>query len=222
MHMQIDNTVLIIDDHPLFRKGVNQLISDMGNEFKLIGEAPSGEEGIKLALQHNPDLILLDLNMKGMDGIETLTELKKSNIDSFVVVLTVSNDEKDLVSALRNGADGYLLKDLEPEVLKSKLQSVMRGQMVIDQNLSEMLASSIRHDQNSPPEKQEDASLTTRENEILQLIANGNSNKLIARELDISDGTVKVHVKNLLRKLKVHSRLEAAVWALSNGFGKQH
>ena len=156
-----------------------------------------------------------------MDGIETLIELKKSNIDSFVVVLTVSNDEKDLVSALRNGADGYLLKDLEPEVLKSKLQSVISGQVTIDQNLSEMLASSIRQDKNSSPENKQDASLTTRENEILQLIANGNSNKLIARELDISDGTVKVHVKNLLRKLKVQSRLEAAVWALSNGFGKQ-
>jgi two-component system nitrate/nitrite response regulator NarL len=219
--MKLDNTVLIIDDHPLFRKGVSQLINDMEQEFKLIGEAPSGEEGIKLALQHNPDLILLDLNMKGMDGIETLIELKKSNIDSFVVVLTVSNDEKDLVSALRNGADGYLLKDLEPEVLKSKLQSVISGQVTIDQNLSEMLASSIRQDKNSSPENKQDASLTTRENEILQLIANGNSNKLIARELDISDGTVKVHVKNLLRKLKVQSRLEAAVWALSNGFGKQ-
>ncbi|QMU62366.1 MAG: two-component system response regulator NarL [Gammaproteobacteria bacterium] len=218
--MQIDNSVLIIDDHPLFRKGVCQLISDMEDEFKLIGEAPSGEEGIKLALQHNPDLILLDLNMKGMDGIETLIELKKSDIDSFIVVLTVSNDEKDLVSALRNGADGYLLKDLEPEVLKSKLQSVMKGQVVIDQNLSEMLASSIRQDKNSSPENQEDASLTVREKEILQLIAHGNNNKLIARELNISDGTVKVHVKNLLRKLKVHSRLEAAVWALSNGFGK--
>ena len=218
--MKIDNSVLIIDDHPLFRKGVSQLISDMEQEFKLIGEAPSGEEGIKLALQHNPDLILLDLNMKGMDGIETLIELKKSDIDSFVVVLTVSNDEKDLVSALRNGADGYLLKDLEPEVLKSKLQSVMSGQVVIDQNLSDMLASSIRQDKNASPESQEDASLTAREKEILQLIANGNNNKLIARELNISDGTVKVHVKNLLRKLKVHSRLEAAVWALSNGFGK--
>ena len=218
--MQLDNSVLIIDDHPLFRKGVSQLISDMGDEFKLVGEAPSGEEGIKLALQHKPDLILLDLNMKGMDGIETLIELKKSDIDSFVVVLTVSNDEKDLVSALRNGADGYLLKDLEPEVLKSKLQNVMSGQMVIDQNLSELLATSIREEKNSSPENQEDASLTAREKEILQLIANGNNNKLIARELNISDGTVKVHVKNLLRKLKVHSRLEAAVWALSNGFGK--
>ena len=219
--MQQENSVLIIDDHPLFRKGVAQLISDMGDEFSLIGEAQSGLEGVQLALQHNPDLILLDLNMEGMNGIETLIELKKNNVDSYVIVLTVSNAEEDLVAALRNGADGYLLKDLEPEVLQSKLQSVMKGQMVLDQNLSEKLASSIRQDQNIPPSKEEDVSLTHREREILELIATGKSNKLIARDLEISDGTVKVHVKNLLRKLKVHSRLEAAVWALSHGIGKQ-
>ena len=218
--MQTENSVLIIDDHPLFRKGVAQLINDMGEEFKLVAEAPSGREGIKLALQHQPDLILLDLNMKDMNGIETLIELKKCGLGSYIIVLTVSNAEEDLVAALRNGADGYLLKDLEPEVLQSKLQSAMMGQMVLDQNLSEMLASSIRNDQDPTPEKEDDVSLTHREREILQLIASGNSNKLIARELDISDGTVKVHVKNLLRKLKVHSRLEAAVWALGHGFGK--
>lgn len=218
--MQMENSVLIIDDHPLFRKGVAQLINDMGNEFKLIGEAQSGKEGIKLALQHTPDLILLDLNMEGMNGIETLIELKENGLEANIIVLTVSNAEEDLVSALRNGADGYLLKDLEPEVLQSKLQSVMKGQIVLDQNLSEKLASSIRHDQDPSPEKQENVSLTHREREILELIACGNNNKLIARELKISDGTVKVHVKNLLRKLKVHSRLEAAVWALSHGYGK--
>ncbi|MGH1537046.1 MAG: two-component system response regulator NarL [Gammaproteobacteria bacterium] len=216
----MENSVLIIDDHPLFRKGVAQLISDMGEEFKLIGEAQSGLEGIQLALQHNPDLILLDLNMDGMNGIDTLIEIKKNEIDSYVIVLTVSNAEQDLVAALRNGADGYLLKDLEPEVLQSKLQSAMKGQMVLDQNLSDLLASSIRHDNNAPPENAENASLTNREREILELIASGKSNKLIARELSISDGTVKVHVKNLLRKLNVHSRLEAAVWALSNNIGK--
>ena len=217
--MQSENSILIIDDHPLFRKGVAQLINDMGDEFSLIGETQSGHEGIQLALQHKPDLILLDLNMEGMNGIETLMELKNKDVDSYVIVLTVSNAEEDLVAALRNGADGYLLKDLEPEVLQSKLQSVMQGQIVLDQNLSEKLASSIRQDQNAPP-KEEDVSLTNREREILELIAAGKSNKLIARDLSISDGTVKVHVKNLLRKLKVHSRLEAAVWALGHGIGK--
>ena len=218
--MTRENTIMIIDDHPLFRKGVAQLISDMGSEFKLVGEAQSGHEGVQLALQHKPDLILLDLNMEGMNGIDTLIELKKNDIDSYVVVLTVSNAEEDLVSALRNGADGYLLKDLEPEVLQSKLQNVMKGQIVLDQNLSEKLASSIRQDPSASPEREEDVSLTNREREILELIAAGKSNKLIARDLTISDGTVKVHVKNLLRKLNVHSRLEAAVWALSHNIGK--
>ncbi len=210
--MRAENSVLIIDDHPLFRKGVAQLIDGMGDEFKLVGEAQSGQEGIELALKHKPDLILLDLNMDGMSGIRTLIELKKHGINSKVVVLTVSDAEEDLVNALRNGADGYLLKDMEPEVLQSKLQSVMAGQTVLDQNLSEKLASSIRHNQN--------ASLTQRETEILELIAGGKSNKFIAHKLDIKDGTVKVHVRNLLRKLNVHSRLEAAVLALNHGFGK--
>ncbi len=218
--MQSENSVLIIDDHPLFRKGVAQLIDDMGDEFKLVGEAQSGQEGIELALKHKPNLILLDLNMDGINGIETLIELKKHGIDSNVVVLTVSDAEEDLVAALRNGADGYLLKDLEPEVLQSKLQSVMAGQIVLDQNLSEKLADSIRHGKNTMPEKEKNASLTHREKETLELIASGYSNKLIARKLGISDGTVKAHVKNLLRKLNVHSRLEAAVWALNHGFGK--
>ncbi len=216
----MENTVLIIDDHPLFRKGVAQLIGDMGDEFKLVGEAQSGKEGIELALQHNPDVILLDLNMEGINGIETLIELKQKDIESYVIILTVSNFEEDLVSALRNGADGYLLKDLEPEVLQSKLQNVIKGQVVLDQNLTEKLASSFRHSQITKPEKEENVSLTNREREILELIAKGNSNKLIARALNISDGTVKVHVKNLLRKLKVHSRLEAAVWALGHNIGK--
>ncbi|MCY4641880.1 MAG: two-component system response regulator NarL [Gammaproteobacteria bacterium] len=218
--MQPEYSVLIIDDHPLFRKGVAQLIDGMGNEFKLVGEAQSGQEGIELALKHKPNLILLDLNMNGIDGIETLIQLKKHGVESRVVVLTVSNAEEDLVAALRNGADGYLLKDLEPEVLQSKLQSVMSGRIVLDQNLSEKLASSVRNERNTIPETEKSASLTHREKEILELIANGCSNKLIARKLDISDGTVKAHVKNLLRKLNVHSRLEAAVWALNHGFGK--
>ena len=216
----MENSILIIDDHPLFRKGVSQLISDMGAEFRLIGEADSGLEGIKLALLENPDLILLDLNMKGMNGIETLIELKKTKIDSSIIVLTVSDSEEDLVSALRNGADGYLLKDLEPEVLQGKLQSVLNGQMVIDHKLSEMLANSIRTEHTATPDAVDKASLTSREKEILSLIAAGRNNKLIARELNISSGTVKVHVKNLLRKLNVHSRLEAAVWALGHGFDK--
>lgn len=215
-----NNTVLIIDDHPLFRKGVLQLIEDMGTGFEVIGEAQSGIEGLKLAIELSPDLILLDLNMKGMNGIETLIELRKANVESQIVVLTVSNAESDLVAALRNGADGYLLKDMEPEVLLSKIESAMSGQVVLDRNITDILANTLRHDQTPVPSNIEDVSLTKRELEILKLIADGMSNKLIARELAISNGTVKVHVKNLLRKLNVNSRLEAAVWALNHNIGR--
>ena len=218
--MDQNNTVLIIDDHPLFRKGVLQLIEDMGTGFEVIGEAQSGIEGLKLAIELSPDLILLDLNMKGMDGIETLIELRKANVESQIVVLTVSNAESDLVAAIRNGADGYLLKDMEPEVLLSKIERAMSGQVVLDSNITDILANTLRHDQTPVSSNIEDVSLTKRELEILKLIANGMSNKLIARELAISNGTVKVHVKNLLRKLNVNSRLEAAVWALNHNIGR--
>lgn len=209
-------SILVIDDHPLFRKGVAQLI-EMEEEFSLIGEAQSGKDGIALALVHRPDLILLDLNMKGMNGIQTLKELKQTDLESLVIVLTVSNAEEDLVAALRGRADGYLLKDMEPENLLTQLKSAARGQVVLDPSMTGLLANALREDHPAPPE--DDASLTDREQEILALVAEGMSNKLIARELNISDGTVKVHVKNLLRKLHLRSRLEAAVWALGKGMG---
>ncbi|MGH8501347.1 MAG: two-component system response regulator NarL [Gammaproteobacteria bacterium] len=204
-------SVVVIDDHPLFRKGVAQLL-EMDSHFKLVGEAASGEEGVRLALFTRPQLILLDLNMKGMNGIQTLAALKGTDLESLVIILTVSNTEEDLVAAMRNGADGYLLKDMEPEILLDRLRCAARGQMMLDPALVGMLAHALREERPAPPTT--DASLTEREGEVLALIAEGLSNKMIARQLDISDGTVKVHVKNLLRKLNLRSRLEAAIWAL--------
>ena len=209
-------SILVIDDHPLFRKGVAQLIK-MEPGFSLVAEAKSGQEGIDLAQTHEPDIILLDLNMKGMNGIQTLRKLKATDLECTVIVLTVSNAGDDLVAALRAGADGYLLKDMEPENLLPQIRRAASGQMVLDASLSGLLASKIRDDQAAPPS--DNASLTKREQQILALIAEGMSNKIIARQLDISDGTVKVHVKNLLRKLNLRSRLEAAVWALGQGIG---
>lgn len=204
-------SVLIIDDHPLFRKGVGQLI-EMEEDLNLVAEAQSGQEGIKLARIHQPDIILLDLNMKGMNGIETLKHLKDTELECTVIVLTVSNAGEDLVNALHAGADGYLLKDMEPEDLLPQIRKAANGHIVMDASLSGLLASMVRTSQSSPPS--DNASLTQRERQILALVAEGKSNKLIARELDISAGTVKVHVKNLLKKLNVNSRVEAAVWAL--------
>jgi len=205
--------VIIIDDHPLFRKGAADLVS-MEGSLEFVGEAASGEEGVALAQKHQPDLILLDLNMKGMDGLATLKALRQSGCEARVIMLTVSNEEGDVVAALRAGADGYLLKDMEPEDIVTELHRAAQGHIVLSDSISQLIALSLREDPS--PESAGDAGLTARESEILRLIAKGMSNKLIARELGIVEGTVKVHVKHLLRKLSLHSRVEAAVWAVEH------
>ncbi len=205
------STVITIDDHPLFRKGVADLIA-LDESLSLVGEAASGEEGVVLASRLSPDLILLDLNMKGMDGIETLKAIKNTDISSRVIILTVSDNEEHVVAALRAGADGYLLKDMEPEEILDRLQVAAKGRLVISDKLTELLAHALREE--ATPRDPDKAGLTEREEQILNLIASGLSNKLIARKLDITEGTVKVHVKHLLKKLNLHSRLEAAVWVV--------
>ncbi len=201
--------VMIIDDHPLFRKGVSQIISDDPN-FEVVGEAASGQEGLDLAEETQPDLVLLDLNMKGMDGLETLRRFKQTDLLARYVILTVSDSEDDLMEALKTGADGYLLKDMEPEDLRSNLMRASVGVTVLQDSLTEVLKKAL----SEPDTKvnQADAGLTDRENEILDCLAEGMNNKNIARKLGISDTTVKVHIKNILRKLNLTSRLEAAVW----------
>lgn len=203
--------LLIVDDHPLFRKGVMQLIALLP-EFKVVGEASSGEQGIELAYELEPDIILLDLNMKDMSGVDMLKVVKAAGLEARVVMLTVSDQADDLVAALRAGADGYLLKETEPEELLVKLREAAAGQMTITERLTQQLARSLRTD--NQPRDLDQAGLTEQERRILDLIAVGMSNKLIARELDIAEGTVKVHVKHLLRKLNLRSRVEAAVWAI--------
>ncbi|PVV07063.1 MAG: two-component system response regulator NarL [gamma proteobacterium symbiont of Ctena orbiculata] len=208
-------TVLTIDDHPLFRKGVSDLI-DMDDTLELVGEAANGPDGLVVAKQFDPDLILLDINMKGMNGLETLKAIREQEIDSRVLMLTVSDNEEDVLTALRMGADGYLLKDMEPEDILKSIRKAVGGTLVISDHLTQLLAKALRDDDKL---KQPDpvSSLTAREQEILQCLARGQSNKQIAHVLNISEGTVKVHVKHLLKKLKLHSRTEAAVWALNKG-----
>jgi two-component system nitrate/nitrite response regulator NarL len=211
MTTQTPITVLIIDDHPLFRKGVADLIA-MEPELLLVGEAGDGEEGVRIAEATRPDLILLDLNMKGLSGIQTLERLRQADLETRVVMLTVSDNETDVVAALRAGADGYLLKDMEPEDILQNLLLAARGRLVISPGLTELIVRALRDD--IRPVRPDDAGLTPRETQVLGLLADGFSNKLIARELDLSLGTVKVHVKHVLKKLKLRTRVEAAVWAV--------
>lgn len=208
--------VLVIDDHPLFRRGVCQLL-DLEPGFKVIGEAASGEEGLQQARALDPDLILLDLNMKGLNGIDTLKAMRDADVAARIIILTVSNAAEDLVAAIRAGSDGYVLKDSDPEQMLKLIKNAMEGQDAISPELIGLLASALRKE--SMSESRSQAGLTEREQVILKCLAAGKSNKLIARELDIMESTVKVHIRNLLKKLKFRSRVEAAVWAVSKQIG---
>lgn len=206
-------TILLIDDHPMLRNGVRQLIS-MEPSLTVAGEAGNGRDGIALAESLDPDLILLDLNMPEMNGFETLDILRRKPLSGRVVVFSVSNYREDLITALRRGADGYLLKDMEPEELLVALRQAAAGKMVVSPALTEVLAGALREVRSD--DESDINSLTPRERDILKLIAQGQPNKMIARKLDITESTVKVHVKNLMKKMKVKSRVEAAVWVLQN------
>ncbi|GMR20687.1 MAG: two-component system response regulator NarL [Gammaproteobacteria bacterium] len=214
--------VLLIDDHALVRKGVEALLQSRGVD--IVASVGSGAEGIEQAERLRPDIILLDMKMPAMTGPETLRALRDKDIDIPVLMLTMSRDESDLQDALRSGAQGYLLKDMEPEDLVPALNAALEGDNVVAKELIGTLTRIVQGG-NSVEETPQPATplsdLTPREYEILSHIAEGQSNKVIARELDISDGTVKLHVKAILRKLEVHSRVEAAVIAVENGLSKK-
>lgn len=203
-------TLLLIDDHPLFRKGLAQLFA-ASDDFEVVGQAASGREGINLALSLAPQQVLLDLHMPGLSGLQVLDELRQLRLDCQVVVLTASIDRAELLSALRLGASGYVLKETEPDALLAYMRNCHKGAIVLDSSLIALLA-----DQQQAPGPASDIAdtshLTEREGQTLALIAAGMSNKQIGRELGISDGTVKIYVKNLLQKLNLHSRLELAAW----------
>ena len=205
--------VLIVDDHPLFRRGLVQLLRTIP-AFVLVGEAASGAEGLVLARELRPDLILLDLNMRDGDGLDMLRGLRTARSKARVVMVTVSDSGEDVVAALRGGVEGYLLKDMEPEAMLEALQDVAAGRVVIPPQLNHLLAAALRGE--SRPQSAGAAGLTEQELRILEKIAAGLSNKQIGRELDIAEGTVKVHVKHILRKLELRSRVEAAVWAVEH------
>ena len=206
--------VIIIDDHALFRDGLKGLLEQ--RNIDVAGMAADGNEGIDLAKQIQPDIILLDLRMPNMSGLETLPILRNNLPSTPVVMLTTSNDESDLIKALRAGAQGYLLKDMEPEDLVGALRDIESGKNVVAADLTDALARMVQGE-TTMDDDGPFSELTPRETEILCLLADGQSNKLIARNLGISDGTVKLHVKAILRKLNIHSRVEAAVMAVEHG-----
>lgn len=212
-------SVLIIDDHTLFRSGI-KLLLERQDGFEVVGEASDGLEGVKRAKQLKPDIVLLDLHMPGTSGLEAIPLLREEVPRSEIIMLTVSEDADDLLEALRAGARGYLLKNIETDFLLNAIRQAASGQSVMSSQMAGKLADVMRVPQktisNSHPEK-----LTPREREIITMLASGASNKEIARKLDLAESTVKIHVQGILRKLNLASRVQAAVYAVEHGLSAE-
>lgn len=206
--------VLIIDDHTLFRSGIRLLLQRQSG-FEVVGEAGNVLEGVKEAKRWKPDVILLDLHMPDVSGLEAIQILKEEVPQAEIIMLTVSEESEDLLEALHMGARGYLLKNIETDFLIESIRRAALGESVMSPQMAGKLADSLR---NPVKGSANDASkLSPREREIIAKLARGDSNKEIARELKLSESTVKIHVQGILRKLNLSSRVQAAVYAVEHG-----
>lgn len=198
--------VMIVDDHPLMRRGVRQLL-ELDSGFEVVAEAGDGASAIDLANRLDIDVILLDLNMKGMSGLDTLNALRRDGVTAQIIILTVSDASSDVFALIDAGADGYLLKDSDPEVLLEAIRAGAKGSKVFSERVNQYL----RERETFGAEEDPFSVLTERELDVLHELAQGLSNKQIASVLNISEQTVKVHIRNLLRKLNVRSRVAATI-----------
>jgi DNA-binding NarL/FixJ family response regulator len=207
--------VMVVDDHALFRRGL-QMVLDQEGDLELVGEAADGAEAIERAQELMPDVVLMDVRMPRRSGIEAARELKDTLPHAKILMLTISDDEADLYDAIKAGASGYLLKEIPIEEVADAIRSVWAGQSRISPSmasklLSEFATMSKRADE---PRSVPAPKLTERELEVLQLVAQGMNNRDIAKQLFISENTVKNHVRNILEKLQLHSRMEAVMYAV--------
>ena len=206
--------VLLVDDHSLFRSGIRSLLQRHA-DFDVVGEAADGVEGIKRARQLQPDVVLLDLHMPGMSGVETLQLMREDCPDTAIIMLTVSEQSDDLALAMRAGARGYLIKNIETDYLLRAIRRAAAGETVVAEAMTGKLVAQLQAGSAERPVSDLDK-LTPREKDILACLALGESNKFIARKLDLAESTVKIHVQNVLKKLKLSSRVQAAVFAVEH------
>jgi two-component system NarL family response regulator len=205
--------ILVADDHSLFRDGIVSLLE--AADFDVVGQVGTGREALSATVKLKPDVVLLDISMPEMDGLEALRKIREQNPETQVVILTVSEDDADLLEAIQAGANGYLLKSLSAETFLELLQGLKRGEAAISGQMTTRLIKGIGAQANSKKEPFE--KLTSRELGLLRLVANGLSNKAIAQELSISENTVKYHMKNIFQKLQAQNRTEAVTIALQAG-----
>ncbi len=204
--------IVVIDDHTLFRRGITALLARVP-DFEVVGEAADGFEGIKAVAAGKPDVVLLDLHMPGLTGIEAMQAILRDNPGTHVVMLTVSEEAEDLMAALRAGALGYLLKNIDSDFLVESIRRAANGDSVMSPEMSGKLLRELRAGTDTAPVP----ALSPREREIVGCLTRGASNKEIARELAIAESTVKIHVQHILRKLELASRVQVAVWAIEHG-----
>ena len=210
--------ILLVDDHTLFRSGM-KLLLQRNPEFEIVGEASDGLEGVKRAKQLRPDVVLMDLNMAGLSGLEAMQLIVEDMPEVAVLMLTVSEEAEDLSAALKNGARGYLLKNIEAEFLTQAIKRAAAGESVIAESMTAKLIMQFRNGL-SPAASTEKEKLTPRERETMVCVARGESNKEIARNLNVAESTVKIHVQNILKKLNLSSRVQIAVYAVERGLDK--
>ncbi len=217
--------VLIVDDHAVVRQGLRMFI-EMQNDMEVVGEGATGLEAVELAARLSPDVILLDLMMPQMDGVEATRKILEGAPHSRVLILTSFGEDDKVFPAIRAGAQGYLLKDIQPRDLVRAVREAFQGKAQLHPDIARRLMSAISRDM--PPQEQEPPSLSTelqvlteREREVLDFIARGLSNREIAAEMVISEKTVKTHVSNILDKLGLEDRTRAAIWALKHGLGTE-
>jgi two-component system, NarL family, nitrate/nitrite response regulator NarL len=219
--MKAPTRILLVDDQPLFRGAIAALLASQP-DMEVVGEAENGLIGVEMAGALRPDLVILDVDMPVMNGVEAVRLIREQVMDVKVIMLTVSDVEDDVLDALRNGAHGYLLKDLRPEQLHEMIRSVMRNETPISpavagRLLREIPAAGAR--KVSTPAEEQARAVTPRELEILRLVAQGLSNKEVAKRLVITEGTVKNHVHNALEKLHLENRIQAAAYVIRQGLG---
>ena len=214
--------VLVVDDHTLFRRGIADVLSSQ-DDLELIGEAVDGLEGIEKARQLRPDVILMDLNMPNCTGLEAIQALQAEMPGTNVLILTVSEMEEDLFASIKYGAKGYLLKNAEPDELIQAIHHVARGESIILPLMATKLLIEFQNLSSGRKKKPDDdeGGLSPREKEVLQLVAKGATNREIADSLFISENTVKTHLQNIMEKLHLANRSQAAAYAIQKGLISQ-
>ncbi len=208
--------ILIVDDHTLFRSGIKALLQRQ-EDFEVVGEAGDGLEGLKRAKSLQPDVVLLDLHMPGIGGREAVKLLSEEVPACNVLLLTVSEDAEDLIETIRAGARGYLLKNIETDFLLNAIRSAARGESVVSPQMTGKLMMGVRMGKETVAQEDDREKLSPREKDIIALLAKGVSNKEMAHTLNVAESTVKIHVQNILKKLHLTSRVQAAVYAVEHG-----